>query len=383
MCLRAVAAASIWGLAQLASLFGAPLEADKKSEAALRRELRALLALADAVQTGEEVEQGLALRFESHLLKGSAGRTYVPYSVVIDEHSPAPESFTVYVRVVRRGSGLAPGGEHGPWGAVSIPPGEMPVGGVATRHRRSSPYGEASAVLSMLDRERQATSPYEFEDVHSVEVGAGEALRPFRLRRALSVPPGEYDVYVVARETAAASRPGARIAVLVQALSAPDFSVAELALSSLIVAERVETLPAALGSRQQARRPYALGTTEVVPAAEPIFTRDDEPVVVFQIYNASVGSDRKPEVRIEYELARWRDHAFVPYGRLAPRQLDSTTLPREFDPRADHQLGVVQSLPVASVPPGLYRLDVTVTDKLESASATAQVEFTVAEARAR
>lgn len=373
----AFATGLLW-LALASTREGALLAQAPKLDPARRRELQALLALADVAQAGQKVANDLGLEFHPHFLRGSQGNTYVPYSLAIGEHSARPRSFALYVRLVRAGAGPAAQG-RGNWGAARIPPGEMPVGGVAVQHRRSAPYGEASAVLGMLERERQAASPYDFEDVYFVELDQGEPLRPLLLRRALAVPPGDYNVFLAASETS--MQPAReRTAVLVSALSVPDFSGDELLLSSLIVAARVVPVPAPLGPEQQMRRPYAIGATEVVPAEEPVFTPDDEPAVVFQIYNAGLRPDRRPDISIEYLVMQQRDGAFIPHGKLEPQQIHAKTLPKDLEARGGRQLSVVQSLPMA-VPPGIYRLEVKVTDRVTSRSVTAEVDFALEPAR--
>ncbi len=367
--------ASLLALAEAAFASAAPGE-DKRDQDVLSRQLRELIALADATAPGERGETGLSLGWEGHFFKGAERDTYVPFSVAIDEHSASPRSFIVYVRVMERGSvEHAPGGRV-PWGVLSIPPGEMPVGGVAVRHRRTSRYGEASAVLQMLDRDREALSPYVFEDAAFVEVEPGDAVRPYRLRRALAVPPGEYDLYVVVRETAAPL--GARTGVLARPLLVPDLNGPALELSSLIVAERVESLPAPLVRRMQSRRPYAIGSIDIMPASSPSFAAEDEPTLVFQIYNASLDARHKPDVSVEYVVSKEEAGGrFLPIARLEAQEFNARTLPADFDPRAGHELGVLTGIPVSALGSGTYLLEVTVTDRLASRSIDAEVDFAV------
>ena len=51
-----------------------------------------------------------------------------------------------------------------------------------------------------------------------------------------------------------------------QTLTIPDFWNGELNTSSVIVASRIDPLPAPLTAAQQIDRPYALGGMEIVPA---------------------------------------------------------------------------------------------------------------------
>jgi hypothetical protein len=244
---------------------------------------------------------------------------------------------------------------------------------VAVRNRTSR-YGEALTVLQMVEKEREALSPYAFEDAYFLDVEQGDALRPYRLRRAFAVPPGEYELYFVARETGAQ---GTRTGVLARPLLVPDLTGQDLQLSSLVVAERVDPVPEGLARKNQGRRPYAIGSVDIVPAASPSFDAYDRPVLAFQVYNAALDGG-KPNVSVEYRvLKRTPEGEDLPIARLETQQFDASTLPRDFDPRLGHELGVLAELPVSSLAPGAYRLEVTVTDTLALQSLTRKVEFEV------
>lgn len=380
MRLRVVLVAALaWAAASRAQ--GAPARGDpQEAEAARQSALRQLIALTNAVAAGSTVGGELALGWAPHFLKGEAGQTYVPFSLTINEHSRRPSAFLVYMRVAHAGQ-APPIGEGKPGGmelaTAGLAPGELPVGGVATRHRRSSPYGEASARLGLVEMDREAArGPYVFEDSHVVEVEPGDEVRPYRLQRALAVPPGDYVLYVAVSEVGD-SAAQARSAVLRQPLLARDFWGGAVSLSSLILAERVMALPAPMGMRLQSRRPYAIGSQEIVPVAGRELAQDEEAAVAFQIYGAGLGAGGRPSVGIEYLLLRQAGDSYVPHARLPSQQLDARTLPAAFDPEAGHQLGAVQDLPVSLLPPGEYLLEVTVTDNVRATSARAAVDFAV------
>jgi hypothetical protein len=359
----------------------APLAFARDDASARRNELRDLMALTDALAAGNPAGGGLVVAFEPHFLKGEEGQTYVPFSLTISEHSRQPAGFVVYVRVVEPGR-APPQGEGKPGGVelatADIPPGELPVGGSASRHPRTGRYGEASARLRLVDKDREAArGPHVFEDSHVVEVDEGDELHPYRLQRALAVPPGEYVVYVAVGETGD-PRGASRSAVMRVPLAARDFTEGTFSLSSLILAERVEPLPVRSQARGQSRRrPYAVGSTEIVPAATRELTQDDEPAVAFQIYGADFGPGRPPNVTLEYLVLKLAGDAYVPHARLPAQTLDAKTLPAAFDRDAGHQLGAVQDIPVAHLPPGEYLLEVTATDRLAGTSARAALDFAV------
>jgi len=370
-------------LALLAALAGLGWSYARPSPAddavARERDLRDLMALTDTVAAGGPLGGALALEFAPHFLKGGDGQTYVPFSLSISEHSRRPDGFVVYVRVVVPGQ-APPQGEGRPGGvelaSANLAPGELPVGGAASQHRRSARVGEASARLSLVGQDREAAKgPYVFEDAYVVSVDAGDEVHPYRLQRALAVPPGDYLVYVAVSEIGE-TPDAARSAVIRLPFAARGFE-GGLRLSSLILAEQVSPLPAGSGAKRQSRRPYALGSVEVVPVTGRELAPDDEPAVAFQIYGAGLGAGGRPAVGIEYLLLRQKDDAYVPHARLPPQRLDARTLPKDFDPAAGHQLGAVQELPVSLLPQGEYLLEVTVTDDVGRKSAKGALDFAV------
>ena len=57
--------------------------------------------------------------------------------------------------------------------------------------------------------------------------------------------------------------------------------------------------------------------------------------------------------------------------------LNAQSLPPEFDVAAGHQLPGTLTVPLASFPPGDYRLEIKVTDKTSGKSVVQNVSFTV------
>jgi hypothetical protein len=101
--------------------------------------------------------------------------------------------------------------------------------------------------------------------------------------------------------------------------------------------------------------------------------------VVFWIYNAGLSSlTSKPDVQVEYNFNQKTAEGEKFFNKTQPSQLNATTLPPEFDFAKGHQLTEVQTIPLASFPPGDYRLEIKVTDKTSSKTVTQNVNFNVA-----
>ncbi len=79
--------------------------------------------------------------------------------------------------------------------------------------------------------------------------------------RSFTVPAGAYDVFVVAKEPTPDKKnaPAPKASLIKQTVTVPELWNDEFTTSSVIVAERIDPLPAPLTPQQQAERPYALG----------------------------------------------------------------------------------------------------------------------------
>jgi hypothetical protein len=203
-----------------------------------------------------------------------------------------------------------------------------------------------------------------------------------RISRSFTVPAGEYDVYLVAKEPtpdkAPKNAPPAKASAIKQSVTVPDFWNNELATSSVIVAQRIDPLAAPLTPAQQADRPYALGQMEILPTFETKFTKKSELSTFMLIYNPKVDSANKPDVSVEYNF--YQKQAGAPekfFNKTNPQNLNAQTLPPQFDLAAGHQLQSGQAVPLASFPEGDYRLEIKVTDKIANKTLTKEISFTV------
>jgi hypothetical protein len=148
-------------------------------------------------------------------------------------------------------------------------------------------------------------------------------------------------------------------------------------VSSAILAERVDALNAPVSVSEQALRPYAFGTAELLPAGDDELRQDETLHVAFLIYDADADGAGKPDVRIDYRLYQQNFSSERLLGATAPQRLDATTLPAGFDLRRGQQLAAVQSLPLAAYTPGTYRLAIQVTDNRTGRTAHEQVRFVI------
>jgi hypothetical protein len=323
---------------------------EKKQSDAQKKEIQNIVKIVDGVAGGQPAPNDLGLAWvHEDLLKAQGNKQYVPFTVSIDP-SKVSGNVALYWRVVSKDAGTAP------------PP-------------------EAAKDDKKKDDKKDAKTPqYAYEDIAFVPVTAGTA--PLRISRSFTVAAGNYDVFVVAKEPTPdkppKNAPAPKTSVLKQSVNVPDFWNGDLATSSVIVANRIDPLPAPLTAQQQADRPYALGLMEIVPAFDTKFSKKAELSTFMLIYNPKVDSANKPDVTVEYNF--YQKPAGQPekfFNKTAPQSLNAQTLPPNFDFAAGHQLQSGQAVPLASFPEGDYRLEITVTDKIANKTLKRDVNFTV------
>jgi len=112
------------------------------------------------------------------------------------------------------------------------------------------------------DKKKGDKVEYPWDNVHFVEVPADG-----KISRAMAVPGGDYEVFIAVKEkNTGDKKQTAKTGVLRQDLTVPDFNKAELATSSVIVADTVEPVQTAMSNEQQQENPYTFGTMKIVPA---------------------------------------------------------------------------------------------------------------------
>jgi hypothetical protein len=244
--------------------------------------------------------------------------------------------------------------------------------------------GEASARLSQMTSELSAVA-MPFEGYYT-----GPAVTPDapEIQRALVVAPGDYDLYVVARER---PRPGVsalKTAVMKAELTVPELTGDAPAMSSIFLADRLERVGRRLSPTQLETRPYVINDTELSVRPGGQFTTADVLSVVFFVYNLSVTPvdlekrrlQRLPDVTVQYRFRAVSAPAQV-FGEMEPQRFSRDGTTPQFDERAGRQLAVTQALPLTSFPPDAYELEVLVTDNLSGRRISGTARFTVSAAR--
>jgi hypothetical protein len=321
-------------------------------------------------------DESPTIDFRNDFIKGQEGKVYVPFQLLINRDKVTAKTLVISTR-------LAPKGATGPDAAA-------PAAAPADKSKNA----KASPVHSR----------YRWEDSWIVDLPAGPSgAKAYKVTGALSIESGDYDLYIGIRPRAAAAADAsgtktpaqkaqaemapatteapaskARVTVIKRELAVPSLGD-ELTTSSVIVADKVDVLQAAIPPEKQRENPYTFGQMRISPSESNKFAKTDDLNIVFWIYGAQVDpATKKPNVTVEYSFSQKTAAGEKYFNKTDPQELNATTLPPQFDLAAGHQLPGSLQVPLASFPEGDYHLEIKVADKVSGKSITRDVTFTVA-----
>jgi hypothetical protein len=357
------------------------LVAAAPSTAQRRREVRrvgldeqaALVQIVDNAAEGKHTEGNAWLTWVPHFLRGPDRKTYIPFTLKVEEAPGAFRTAAMYVRVAPRGDlGRAGRKAQGVQNALGVATGEMPVNSPERRQGAGAPTASDSSLMLRSLTQQDTSHGYPYEAAYGVETRAADP-QLATVQSGFGVLPGEYDLYIALVERDV--RGQKKWAVLKQPITVPDLAASTLRMSSVILADRVEPLRDAVPETERPLRPYVFGSSEIVPATDDELRSDETLHVAFLIYDAAPDGSGKPQVRVEYRLFQQNFSGERLLGATAPQMFDASTLPPDFDVRTGQQLAAVQSLPLEAYKPGTYRLAIRVTDQRNGASTEESVRF--------
>jgi hypothetical protein len=317
-------AASLTALLLVAGASSLTQAQEKKKERKLtkqeQQDAQALLKLVDA---GTAIAE-LPLTWEQHhFVKAADGKTFIPFTVKADTKS----ELSLYVRAVAKGA--AP-----------------PAKGMKVE--------------------------YPWDDIQFLAAGPDG-----RFSRALSVAPGEYDLFVAVKEKSTGKKGEVtKTTVLKRDLSVPDFTQPELKVSSVILAANVEAAQP-LDMDGQRANPYTFAGMKVTPSLDAKFKKAGELSLVFWIYGVSPTSMQKPDVQVDYSFSKKDGAEWKYFNKTAPQMLNGNTFPPEFSLAVGHLVTGSLSIPLGSFEPADYKVEIKITDKVSGKSITENVQFNV------
>src|SRR5437588_2996400 len=176
-------------------------------------------------------------------------------------------------------------------------------------------------------------------------------------QKAIPLRPGLYRLDLVIKDVQSGN-----IGVVNTRLQVPRYEDDKLEASSLILADQIERVPAKqIGSGQ-----FVLGSSKVRPRLEGDFTTADRLGIYMQVYNL------KPDEKTHKSSATFQ--YTVKKGDQQAMQFKETS--EEMKQTGD-QVTIERLLPLATLPPGKYSLEVNATDTLSNQTISRSAEFTV------
>jgi GWxTD domain-containing protein len=200
-----------------------------------------------------------------------------------------------------------------------------------------------------------------FEDV--IELDVPPALfeqglnRPSVYQKAVPLRPGLYKLNLVLKDLNSGN-----VGTMEKRLAVPRFDEAELAHSSLILADLIERVP----TRNVGTGQFVIGETKVRPAVDGKFTPDARMGIYMQVYNLGIDeATHQPNAVIDYEIVRGDETIF---------QYSEKTSDLE---RAGQQITLEKILPLGSFGPGEYKLSIRITDNVRQQTVSPSTRFRI------
>jgi hypothetical protein len=355
--------------------------------------------------------------WQMHVLRASDGSHYVAFSADAPPDITADTPLALYIRLTPRPADLQSevvasrsaveewllGQRSDPLPmrahrVVQIPTGEMPVGGLAAISSRDG-SGQSAAVLRLMERQREraraereqaerdrreelegrAKATQDLLPFEDFDMAARVIARPGQravIRRAITAGPGDYDLSIGWASLDAKNRP-VHTGVLTHALHLPSAQAVGLGLSSVIIADEIRLRSDIYPPDQQTAHPYAIGTTEIDPAPDAVFTNDERLSLAVQVINASPSPTSKPDVTIGFRLFRRAGETEEPAGSLSPLLYNEDTVPVDFNLALGHPILAAMAAPLRTLARGEYRLEITATDRVAGTSTRSNTTFRV------
>ncbi len=178
-------------------------------------------------------------------------------------------------------------------------------------------------------------------------------------QKALPLRPGLYRLDIVIKDVNSGN-----VGAVNTRLAVPRYEDEKLEASSLILADQIEHVPA----KQIGTGQFVLGSTKVRPRIDGDFTTTDKLGIYLQVYNLK-GDEKTHKNSASFLFTVKKGNDPVPGMQF---KLTSADLKETGD-----QVTIERLLPLASLAPGKYTLEVNATDLLANATISRTAEFSV------
>ena len=176
-------------------------------------------------------------------------------------------------------------------------------------------------------------------------------------QKAVPLRPGLYRLDLVIKDVQSGN-----VGVINSRLQVPRYEDDKLESSSLILADQIEHVPA----KQIGAGQFVLGSSKVRPRLEADFTTADKLGIYMQVYNL------KPDDKTHKSSATFQ--YTVKKGAEQVMQFNETS--EEMKQTGD-QITIERLLPLSTLTPGKYTLEINATDTLSNQSISRTADFTV------
>jgi GWxTD domain-containing protein len=224
-------------------------------------------------------------------------------------------------------------------------------------------HGVQSATLNLYARITTPTGRLiqSFEEAISRDVPAALFQKTIGqssiFQKSVPLSPGLYRLDVVVKD-----KESGNIGVIDTALRVPRFEDGTLGASTLILADKIESVPAA----QIGLGPFVIGPYKVRPRVSREFSSAENLGLFLQVYNLERDEAlQKPSVLVKYTLLNDGDQVWT-----ATETSDSIRQNGE-------QVTLNRIVPLAAFAPGSYKLQVEVQDRVSGETISRETEFRI------
>jgi GWxTD domain-containing protein len=176
-------------------------------------------------------------------------------------------------------------------------------------------------------------------------------------QKAVPLRPGLYRLDLVIKDVQSGN-----VGVVNSRLQVPRYEDDKLETSSLILAENIEHVPA----KQIGTGQFVLGSSKVKPRLEGDFTTADKLGIYMQVYNLKPDDKtHKSNATFEYTVKK---------GGAQVLQFKETSADMK---QTGDQITIERLLPLSTLAPGKYTLEINATDTLSNQTISRTADFTV------
>jgi len=179
-------------------------------------------------------------------------------------------------------------------------------------------------------------------------------------QKAVPLRPGLYRLDIVLKDTG-----NDNVGVINTRLAVPPFDDDKMATSSLILADEMLPVP----SKEIGIGQFVIGSTKVRPKLDQTFSTAEQMGIFLQLYNLKT-DEKTHKNNVSVNVQVFQGDKAVAHLVQTSEQLKQT----------GEELTLEQTMPLAALPPGKYRLQIDATDAIANQTVSRTTDFTVAQA---